>query len=98
MNFNEFHICANEEEKVLAIYLKEGKLNQLPSKERRKVIVLMHISKKFNKKRDYSEKEVNEILKDIYEDFAIIRRYLIDYKFLKRNKDGTRYWLNQSTS
>lgn len=35
----------------------------------------------------------NEKLKSIYTDFAIIRRSLIDYGFMKRNKDCTEYWI-----
>ncbi|WP_368896188.1 DUF2087 domain-containing protein [Priestia megaterium] len=31
------------------------------------------------------------MLKDVFEDFVMIRRYLIDYKFLNRNKEGTKY-------
>lgn len=35
----------------------------------------------------------NEKLKSIYTDFAIIRRSLIDYGFMKRNQDCTEYWI-----
>ncbi|MFE0442266.1 MULTISPECIES: DUF2087 domain-containing protein [Aerococcus] len=45
------------------------------------------------KNRIYSEKEVNEILKPIYTDFAIIRRSLIDYGFMEHNQDCTEYWI-----
>ncbi|MGX4667923.1 DUF2087 domain-containing protein [Cerasibacillus sp. JNUCC 74] len=41
----------------------------------------------------YSEMEVNEILKAIYSDFAILRRYLIDYEFMERSRDCTKYWV-----
>lgn len=37
--------------------------------------------------------EVNEILKAIYSDFAILRRYLIDYGFMERSRDCTKYWV-----
>lgn len=50
--------------------------------------------KRFELNKIYSEKEINEILKSIYTDFAIIRRSLIDYGLMGRNQDGTEYWVN----
>ena len=41
----------------------------------------------------YSECEVNEILKPIYDDYMTIRRYLIMYGFMERTRDGRQYWL-----
>lgn len=84
-----------EKEKILSTYFKEGvegKLDIFPSKEKRKLIVLQNITKRFEAERKYSEKEVNEILKAIYSDFATIRRYLIEYGFMDRSKDGSEYW------
>ncbi len=85
-----------EKEKILSTYFKEGtdgKLDIFPSKEKRKLIVLQNIMKRFEADRKYSEKEVNEILKAIYSDFATIRRYLIEYGFMNRSKDGSEYWI-----
>ncbi|SQA12797.1 Uncharacterized protein conserved in bacteria (DUF2087) [Streptobacillus moniliformis] len=33
--------------------------------------------------REYTEKEINEILKEYFDDYAVLRRYLIDFKYLK---------------
>ena len=49
------------------------------------------VDERYGKK--YSEKEVNQILESIYDDFATIRRYLIEYGFMSRNKECTKYWL-----
>lgn len=89
-------LAEEEKEKILANYFKSGKdgeLDVFPSKEKRKLIVLENIVNHFNLERIYSEKEVNEILKPIYTDFAIIRRSLIDYDFMERNQDCTEYWI-----
>lgn len=89
-------LAKEEKEKILANYFKSGKNGELdvfPSKEKRKLIVLENIVNHFNLDRIYSEKEVNEILKPIYTDFAIIRRSLIDYDFMERNQDCTEYWI-----
>lgn len=68
-------------------------LKQFPVKEKRKFILLTLIVKSFEHNVIYSEKQINEILKPIYHDFATIRRYLVDYKFLNRNATGESYWL-----
>lgn len=42
--------------------------------------------------RDYTEKEVNEILGAVYDDYAILRRYLVDTGRLDRDSYGHHYW------
>ncbi|MED4219560.1 DUF2087 domain-containing protein [Priestia megaterium] len=93
MYIDKYQISEEEIKKVLNIYFKEERLIQIPKKEKKRVIILLYISRKFQKNMYYTEKEVNEILKDVFEDFVMIRRYLIDYKFLNRNKEGTKYWV-----
>ena len=64
-----------------------------PSKEKRKYILLGMISLLFESGKHYTESEVNDILIEVYEDFASVRRYLIEYKFLDRTLNGSDYWL-----
>lgn len=74
--------------------LKPLRLEQIPAKEKKKLIIISHIAKQFDNGRDYSEKEINAILKEIYpHDYTILRRYLVDYHFLDREPNGSRYWL-----
>jgi len=68
-------------------------LKVFPAKEKKKIIVLAMIAEKFEKARKYDEKEVNRILKGIYDDFATVRRYLIEYGFMQRTTDCSEYWL-----
>lgn len=70
------------------------KLKVFPKKEKQKVILLHLIINLFNKGVDYNEQEINHILKPVYEDYVILRRYLVDYKFLNRLDDGKAYWVN----
>lgn len=70
-------------------------LTAIPKKEKSKLEVLDEIIKLFEKKRIYDEKEINEVLKNIYPDFAILRRYMVDYKYLNRNKECTKYSVNE---
>lgn len=93
-----YAITMDEKEKIISTYFKQGPngpLDSFPSKEKRKLIVLQHMIKRFDPSKKYSEKEVNEILKTIYHDFATIRRYFIEYGFMDRNKDCSEYWVNQ---
>ncbi|WP_035512520.1 DUF2087 domain-containing protein [Halalkalibacillus halophilus] len=86
-----------EREKILSTYFKDGldgKLSNFPSKEKRKLVVLREIMNRFDQGKTYTEKEVNEQLKQAHDDFATIRRYLIEYGFMDRSKDCTEYWVN----
>ena len=70
-------------------------LRHFPAREKKKVVVLAKIAEQFTLGEKYSEKEVNQILKPIYEDHVLIRRYMIEYGFMDRTKDGSAYWLRQ---
>ncbi|MEG0457339.1 MAG: DUF2087 domain-containing protein, partial [Oscillospiraceae bacterium] len=61
-------------------------------KEKKKIIILRKIAQQFEKNIKYSEKEVNEILKAIYDDFVTIRRYLIEYGYMDRTSNCEQYW------
>ena len=86
----------SEEDKIIESLfesLEPLRLKIFSSKEKKKIVILSKIAEQFEKKRKYSEKEVNEILKGIYPDFATIRRYLIEYGYMERTKDCREYWL-----
>ena len=86
----------DEEKQVLETMfssLSPLKLKTFPAKEKKKIVVLKKISEQFEFKLRYSEKEVNEVIKGIYDDFATIRRYLIEYGFMERTTDCKEYWL-----
>jgi len=68
-------------------------LKTFPPKEKKKVVILTKIAERFEKGKEYTEKEVNSVLLPVFEDYVTIRRYLIDYGFMKRTKDGAKYWL-----
>lgn len=72
-------------------YIKNNIIVQIPRKLDDKREVFGYAAGLFEEGRDYTEKEVNEILRGIYADHALLRRYLVDFKLLKRNNDGTIY-------
>lgn len=71
-------------------------LKVFPAKEKKKYVLLTYIIKLFKKDIEYTEKEINEILKPIYEDYVMIRRYLVDYGFLDRLDNGKAYWVKEN--
>lgn len=56
------------------------------------VSTLREITKLFQAAQSYTEKEVNQILKEVYDDHITLRRFLIEYGFLERKPDGSQYW------
>jgi hypothetical protein len=91
-----YDITEAENDKILRDYFNngpDGPLLEFPKKEKRKIAILRHIMKRFDTTKQYTEKEVNEIIKAVYPDFVTLRRYLIDYGFMDRHEDGSKYWV-----
>jgi hypothetical protein len=79
--------------KVLKNFLNaDGSLKQIPPQGNRLLIVLNFIVDAFELDANYTEKEVNTILRRFHVDTAALRRYLVDHGLMDRESDGTRYW------
>jgi len=90
-----YNVTQDEYDKIVNKYFPDGVsggLKAFGKQEKHKLIVLKEIVKQFDAERTYYEKEVNEILKPIYHDHVLLRRYLIEYGFLDRKDDGSQYW------
>jgi hypothetical protein len=87
----DLEITSEERNKILTNYIKAGKLDTFPSKVKRKIIILEYFIQQFEQEKNYTEKEVNDKLKGIYEDFVTIRRALVDFGFMERSSDGSQY-------
>ena len=74
-----------------------GLLKQYPAKKPVREIVLQRFADLFVYGRDYSEKEVNQIIREhiAFSDIELIRRELIEYAFLNRERKDSRYWRPQ---
>ena len=79
---------------TLETFMPDGKLTAMPMKQPQIVVVLDEIALKFDPEKQYSEREVNTILEEISEDYATLRRYLVDYGYLTRTRDGSVYRKN----
>jgi len=91
-----FAITAKEKDEVLSRYFnQDGQLviKNFPAKEKKKIIVMQKIMENFRPGQNYTEPQINEILKRYYEDFVTIRRYLVQYGFMSRDKSGAAYWV-----
>lgn len=73
-----------EREKVLRDFFDGDRLRQIPAQRKKRVIVLQHLVERFDPNREYTEREVSEELKRAHEDFATLRRELVDYGFMTR--------------
>ena len=73
----------------------KGKLTAFPAKRKMKVYCLFYLAGKFEAGREYTEREVNELLLSwhTFADPATLRRELYDYSFLDRSRDGKVYRL-----
>ncbi len=77
--------------KVVRSYLTpEGRLSRIPSQQKKLLVVLRWLLPNFEPGVRYTEKQVNEILARFNEDTAFLRRELVDFHFMTRDKGE--YW------
>ena len=82
-------------EESISRYMRDGKFYVLPRKQKNRLEVFQYIYQHLQQyAQEFTEPELNERIKEVYEDFATMRRYLVDYKFLIRDNYGKSYQLN----
>ena len=87
----------DERTKTLGTFLKNGRLLTFPSQLRKQIYVVEEVARVFEPGLRYSERQVDAILKEIYEyDYCTLRRYLVDLNLLARS-EGV-YWKPQPTA
>lgn len=68
------------------------KIRYFPIKEEKRKALLPRFANLFEPNRLYTELEVKTLINKVYDDDALIRRYLVDYGYLKRDKYGEKYY------
>ncbi len=68
----------------------DGRLLTMPTRHLKRRVVLDHVAQRFELGRVYPEREVDAILKQVHDDHAALRRYLVDEGFLTRRDNH--YW------
>jgi hypothetical protein len=84
---------AADDKRVLVDYTVNGRLTQLPQKEKKWLVILRWLAGRFEPGARYTEKQVNAILTEVHEDYATLRRNLVEYGFMRRERGGGQYWL-----
>lgn len=82
-------------QKVIRTFFQNGKLTRMPAQQKKRQIVLEEFTKLFAAGRTYTEKEVNETITPLYDDYCWIRRELIERKVMARQNQ--QYWLISET-
>ena len=79
--------------KALVAYLNpDGSIRQIPSQPEKMKVILTYLVAAFTPGANYTEKEVNTILRRFNVDVSGLRRDLIDSGLMARESDGSRYW------
>lgn len=77
-------------DRVLRVFLREGRLVQIPAVHSKRRVVLDYLARLFEPGQAYPEAVVNAKLAAFHPDYAALRRYLVDDEFLHRR--GGFYW------
>ena len=76
---------------VLRAFVRpDGSLSAIPTKIRKRLVLLNEMAQRFEVGATYDETAVNNMLRPWHEDVAALRRYLVEEGFLER-RDGV-YW------
>lgn len=83
--------------KLKRYYSEDRKLTQYPQKRPMRILALIRIAEQFEAGRQYTEREVNEVIKRsiAFNDVEMVRRELYEYRFLGRHRDGSAYWVEE---
>ncbi|MEV4299404.1 DUF2087 domain-containing protein [Microbispora rosea] len=77
-------------------FLVDGRLISIPAKRAKRLMVLDYIAQVFDVGMRYPEKEVDVALRAFHDDYAALRRYLVDEGFLSR--EANVYWRSGGTT
>lgn len=72
--------------KILRDFFDGERLKQIPAQRKKRVVVLQHLVERFAPTTIYSERDVNDALRVAHDDVATLRRELVDYGYLHRER------------
>lgn len=75
---------------VLRAFVRNGRITAFPLARTKRRLLLEHVAGGFEPGVRYPERQVNDLLRVWHEDYAMLRRYLVDEQLLDR-EDGV-YW------
>lgn len=71
-------------EVIRNFFTADGRLKQIPAKLKKRLIVLEHLVRGLKAGEKYTESEINQYIQRFHEDYATIRRELVNHQFLYR--------------
>jgi hypothetical protein len=83
-------VASDDDEAVLRHFLVGGRLREIPAKRSKRLVILDRLALEFDVGVRYREREVNDVLRRFHDDYASLRRYLVDEGFLSRERNE--YW------
>jgi predicted transcriptional regulator len=78
------------EQKILNSFLDGARLKEIPSSQKKRLVILKWLANKFEPDVKYSEREVNDVIKRHHPDCATLRREFIMHRFMQREQGV--YW------
>jgi hypothetical protein len=78
--------ASEEDDAVLRAFFDRTHLRQIPASRKKRVVVLRRLLERFAPGRAYPDSEVNDLLREAHDDVATLRRELVDYGFMVRDR------------
>jgi hypothetical protein len=76
-------------------FVRDGRIAAIPVKQAKRLLLLDAVAQAFEPGVRYSEAVVSGFLATVHDDYAALRRYLVDGEFLSR--DHGEYWRTAGT-
>ena len=80
----------------LRVFLGDGRIETMPAKHSRRLLLLDQVAQAFEPGVRYTESQVSLFLGELHPDYAALRRYLVDEEFLSRANG--QYWRTGGTT
>lgn len=74
----------DDRQKTLHNFMEDGRVKEMPTQRKRRLHILEEILTSFASDRNYTEAEVNEIIKEKYDDYCTVRREFIMFGYMER--------------
>lgn len=92
-----------EERKIVVNYTRpNGEIKQIPLQPKKQQILVRYarhyVLSALEPGREYPEKEINLLIKQLHPDAAFFRRTFVDTGYLNRTNNGSAYWLGEKAT
>lgn len=81
---------SKDEQKVLSAFLDGPRIVRLPSKQKKRLVILRWLIDQIEREKWIPERDLNALIARHHPDFATIRRELVEFGFMDRQRGM--YW------